>query len=192
MSRANIECLIQTVKDEIDSIIISSASRSPLQFAQVPNREADELNSLILEFNTFNETLNQIINTSTYLPQHSDGESHSCLVIFIELFMKLIETKDLDGQLDSYISKKSASSCHSIESKLNCLFEQFRLIVKESIILQIQAPTSSLSSVRKNQSLEAKFQVFFYFVPFYDFWISVNTALSFHVFLLIFILFTRL
>ena len=68
MSRANIECLIQTVKDEIDSVIISSA--------QVLNREAsDDLNSLILEFNTFNEALNQIINTSGYLPQQSDGES---------------------------------------------------------------------------------------------------------------------
>jgi hypothetical protein len=135
ISAANIENLIQTVREDMD---------------QIEPEDPDNL-SIMNEFDRFTKSLTQISHAA---PQNTNSEASSPAYLSIKTNLQPVK------------------SIEELNEILERLYDQFKLIVKETFVLHTQ--NANNHSIRKNISLESKFQViklsyiytFFYLICF--------------------------
>lgn len=140
LSRANIENLIDTVRDEVSSIVNSQKSNG-------------EFSSLLDEFNDFNQNLRQILNMSAGLEATLDQNEE---LIALSYFNSL------------RTSSRPFGSVEQLQTNLDRLYEQFAIIVADVFILHTMTNANN-HSIRKNFCLESKFQVIIHFLFTYGF-----------------------
>ncbi len=133
LSRANIENLIDTVSDEVSSIV----SKRP-QFG-------GEFASLVSEFNQFDESLRRI------LKMPASGET-------VTTSSQVDEDFIAEVYFSAQLRNEPFGSLEQLQARLNTLCGQFASIVSDVFVLHITTSANN-HSISKNFCLESKFQV---------------------------------